>query len=99
MAVYTVGLWTVKPDEEEAFIAAWRAMATATASEYAGASAVLLRDRETPSLFISAGPWESMDQIDQWRASLTFANGVGAIRPHLDSFEPHTMDPVVTIGP
>lgn len=98
MAVYTVGLWRVKPGEEDAFVAAWRAMATATAGDFPGANAVLLRDRDTPSLFISAGPWESLEQIETWRASTTFSSGVGAIRGHLESFEPHTLDPVVTIG-
>ena len=98
MAVYTVGVWRVKPGEEEPFISAWHGMATATASDYPGASAVLLRDRDEPNLFISAGPWDSLEQIEMWRASATFTGGVGAIRPHLESFEPHTMDPVVSIG-
>ena len=98
MAVYTVGLWRVKQGEEDAFVSAWRDMATATASDFEGASAVLLQDRETPTLFISAGPWDSTEQIDTWRASATFTDGVGAIRPHLEGFEPHTMDPVVTLG-
>lgn len=98
MAVYTVGVWNVKPGEEDAFVAAWRNMATATASDYPGASAVLLRDKETPNLFVSVGPWDSLAQIEAWRASATFTEGVGELRPHLESFEPHTMDPVVTIG-
>jgi heme-degrading monooxygenase HmoA len=98
MAVYTVGLWRVKQGEEELFVSAWRDLATATARDHPGASAVLLRDRDAPNLFISAGPWESLEQIETWRASTTFTSSVGAIRPHLESFEPHTMDPVVTIG-
>ena len=98
MAVYTVGLWRVNLGEEEAFVAAWRKMAVETESDFPGASAVLLRDRVEPGLFVSAGPWESMEQIEAWRASATFTTGVGNIRPHLESFEPHTMDPVVTIG-
>jgi heme-degrading monooxygenase HmoA len=98
MAVYTVGLWNVKPGEEDAFITAWRNMATATASEYPGASAVLLRDKETPNLFLSVGPWDSLAQIEDWRASATFTSGLGVIRTHLESFEPHTMDPAATIG-
>jgi len=98
VAVYTVGFWRVKPGEEDAFIVAWREMASKTASDVPGASAVLLQDRDTPGLFVSSGPWESLEQVESWRASTTFAAGVAAIRPHLDSFEPHTMDPVVTIG-
>jgi heme-degrading monooxygenase HmoA len=91
-AVYTVGLWKVKPGEEDAFIAAWRDLANATANEHADTTAVLLRDRETPNHFVSAGPWESLEEIEAWRASTTFTSGVGEIRPHLETFEPHTMD-------
>ena len=79
-------------------MSAWRELATETAMDFPGASAVLLQDREAPGLFVSFGPWDSLEQIASWRASLTFTTGVGAIRPHLESFEPHTMDPVATIG-
>jgi len=41
---------------------------------------------------------ESLEQIEMWRASTTFGEGVAKIRELLDGFEPHTMDPVVTIG-
>jgi heme-degrading monooxygenase HmoA len=98
VTVYTVGLWRVKPGEEDAFVSAWREMATKTASAFPGATAVLLQDRDTPGLFVSSGPWESLEQIESWRASATFTAGVAGIRPHLDSFEAHTMEPVVTIG-
>jgi quinol monooxygenase YgiN len=98
VAVYTIGLWRVKSGEEDAFVSAWRDMATKTAAAFPGASAVLLQDRQTPGLFVSSGPWESMEQIESWRASTTFTFGVAAIRPYLDGFEPHTMDVVVTIG-
>jgi heme-degrading monooxygenase HmoA len=98
VAVYTVGLWRVKTGEEDAFVSAWRELATRTASDFPGASAVLLQDRDTPGLFVSSGPWESLEQIESWRSSTTFTAGVEAIGSHLVSFEPHTMNPVVTIG-
>jgi heme-degrading monooxygenase HmoA len=98
MAIYTLGVWTVKPGREDAFIEAWNAMATATAADYPGASAVLLRDRDEPTKFISSGPWNSLDQIETWRASSTFQDGVGRIRELIERFEPHTMDLVVTVG-
>jgi quinol monooxygenase YgiN len=98
MAVYTLGLWRVKPGCEERFVAAWRAMADRTKADFPDASAVLLRDREAPNLFVSSGPWESLDQVGQWRASPAFTEGVAAIRELLDGFEPHTMDPVVTVS-
>lgn len=98
MTVYTVGLWQVKAEEEEAFVAAWHDLASKTKADHPEASVVLLRDRDVPGLFISAGPWESLEQIQTWRASSTFADGVAAIKPHLESFEPHTLDLVVSIA-
>ena len=98
MAIYTVGTWTVKPGQEAQFVQAWREMATRSAQDFPGASVVLLRDRDRPNVFLSCGPWESLEQIQAWRASGTFQQGIAKIRPFLDAFEPHTMDPVVTIG-
>lgn len=98
MSVYTVGLWRVKPGQEESFVAAWSDMAARTADDFPGAQAVLLRDRDTPGLFLSSGPWKSLEEIETWRGSATFQEGVATIRQCLESFEPHTMDPVVTVG-
>lgn len=98
MAVYTLGVWTVKPGREEEFVAAWRDLATRTAAEFPAPSALLLRDRDNPNVFISSGPWPSLEEIGRWRSSATFTDGVGKIRELLDGFEPHTMDPVVDVG-
>ncbi len=97
VSIYTLGIWTVKPGREEEFIQAWRDMATKTQSEF-GPPATLLRDRDNPHRFISSGPWESLEQIQAWRASTTFNDGVGRIRELLDNFEPRTMDETVVIG-
>jgi heme-degrading monooxygenase HmoA len=99
MAVYTLGIWTVKPGHEEEFISAWREMAARTKADFPDASAVLLRDRDAPNRFVSSGPWDSLEQVEAWRASPSFRDGVAKIREFLDRFEPHTMDPVVTIAP
>lgn len=96
MAVYTLALWRARSGEEDGLVAAWKAMAAATKADFPDATAVLLRDREDPRLFVSFGPWESAEQVQQWRASRAFTEGVGAMRPHLDHLEPHTMD-VVTV--
>ena len=99
MAVYTLGVWTVRPGAEDDFVAAWRAMATHTATDFPSATAMLLRDRDQPNLFISYGPWQSLAEIESWRGSATFRDGVTRIRASLETFEPHTMDPVVTVDP
>ena len=97
MAVYTLGVWTVRPGAEDDFVAAWRDMAGSTAADFPSATAVLLRDRDRPNLFISYGPWQSLAEIESWRGSATFRDGVARIRTSLETFEPHTMDPVVTV--
>ena len=97
MSVYTLGIWTARQGQEDEFIAAWQAMATATADRFPGGQAVLLRDRDKPNQFISSGPWTSLEEVERWRASDVFEQGVSRIRPLLESFEPHTMDPVVVI--
>lgn len=97
MAVYTLGIWTAKPGEEDAFVAGWKEFATATKTDFPEATAMLLRDRDEPNVFISFGPWESLDQIEQWRGSEMFKSGIGKIRAALESFEAHTMDVAVEI--
>jgi heme-degrading monooxygenase HmoA len=91
-------MWTVKPGREHEFIGAWQALAAATAADFPGASALLLQDRDAPSRFISTGPWESLDQIEAWRDSDTFRDGVSKIREVVDGFEPHTMDLAASVG-
>jgi heme-degrading monooxygenase HmoA len=72
-------------------------MASHTKTDSPNASAVLLRDREKPNRFVSSGPWDSVEQVQPWRACPAFREGVAMIGEFLDGFEPHTMDPVVTI--
>lgn len=98
MSVYTLGIWTVKEGHEDEFVAAWRDLAVQTAADFPGSTARLLRDRDAPNRFISSGPWQSLEQIEAWRASSTFTAGVGRLRELLDGFEPHTMDEAAAIG-
>ena len=92
VTIYTAGMWIVKPGQEAQFIEVWRELATGSAREFPGASAVLLRDRDRPNVFLSRGPWQSLEQIEAWRASAIFQESLARIRPRLESFEPHSMD-------
>ncbi|MGA9715844.1 MAG: antibiotic biosynthesis monooxygenase family protein [Aeromicrobium sp.] len=97
MAVYTLGIWRVKPGHEEDFVAAWKQLADGTRADLPQATATLLRDREDPSLFVSSGPWESVEQVNEWRSSPVFTGSLAVIREHIEDFEPHTMDLAVNI--
>jgi quinol monooxygenase YgiN len=97
MAVYTSGRWKVAPGKEDDFISAWTELASRTQGDFPESTAMLLRDRDDPSLFLSFGPWPSVAEIEQWRASETFQSGVGKIRPLLTEFTAHTLDPVASV--
>ncbi len=97
MSIYTLGLWRVKAGHEDPFVAAWRSLADRTKVDFPEASATLLRDQDDPRLFVSSGPWASAERVAEWRSSAAFTESVSAIREHLDSFEPHTMDLTVDI--
>ncbi len=92
MTVYTLGIWTVKAGREEDFVRAWRELADRTKSDFPDETATLLRDRDQANQFVSFGPWESLEQIEQWRDSNTFKQGVAKLRELLDEFSPRTMD-------
>ena len=92
MPVFTLGIWTVSEGREDDFVRTWQDLAERTKGDFPDATATLLRDRDQPNRFVSYGPWESLEQIEQWRSSGTFQAGVGKIRELLESFTPHTMD-------
>ncbi|WP_427134868.1 antibiotic biosynthesis monooxygenase family protein [Pseudarthrobacter sp. S9] len=98
MSVYTLGIWLVHPGRENDFVQAWRDLARKTKEDFPNAHGVLMHDRDVPNRFISTGPWESLEQIEQWRASAGYQQGVQDIREMLEHFEPHTLDEAASIG-
>ena len=96
--VWTHGRWLVAPGREDEFVQAWQEFAEWTTTEFPAARGVLLRDRERPNRFYSFGPWESVDDVERWRASSGFEERVGRIRELLESFEPFTLESAATVG-
>jgi len=97
MSVFTLGIWTVNDGREDDFVHAWRDLAERTKEDFPDATATLLRDRDQQNRFVSFGPWESLDQIEQWRSSTTFQTGVAKIRELVDDFVPFTLDQAAEI--
>lgn len=97
MSVYTLGIWLVKPGRENDFVQAWRDMARKTKEDFPQAQAVLMHDQDVPNRFISTGPWGSLEEIEQWRASSAYTDGVGAVREMIEHFEPHTLDEAAVV--
>ncbi|WP_412537881.1 antibiotic biosynthesis monooxygenase [Longispora sp. K20-0274] len=99
--LYTVGIWTVKPGHEDAFVAGWQALADWTAMNFAGQgdAARLLRDRADPQHFVSFGAWPDAETVARWRASREFGEHVERLKEHLDGFVPGTFDVAAEIQP
>ena len=97
--VWTHGTWTVKAGREDDFVEAWREMAREVAAHLeVRTTPLLLRDRDRPNVFISFGPWESLDAVTRFRASEPFRRHVTAMGALLEDFEARTLDQVVHGG-
>jgi heme-degrading monooxygenase HmoA len=90
--MYTVGLWTTKPGNEQAFITEWKSFAQWTERNQSGSrTGYLLRDRNSPGKFISFGPWENEEAINRWRESPEFKAFVLKARELCTDFQPQSM--------
>lgn len=98
MTVYTHGIWTAKPGHEEEFVALWDELAQWTITRFPDASGTLLRSREQPNRFLSFGPWESIEQIAEWRGASEWQELVGRMREVLEGFESGTYDVAASAG-
>ncbi len=96
--IFTSGRWTVRPGQEDQFIAAWREFAEWTKAHHHDAGwVVLLRDQEHSNQFTSLGPWLSAASVDAWRQDEGFRSRIGGIRALLDNFEAASLEPVLEL--
>ncbi len=98
VSVYTLGIWLVHPGRENDFVQVWRDLARKTKEDFPNAKGVLMHDRDVKNRFISTGPWESLEQIEQWRDSALFKQSVEAMKDMLEHFESRTLDEAASIG-
>ena len=89
---YTHTTWRVKPGMEEEFVQRWSEWVEWSHLQGLRASARLLRDVESPSTFVSFGPWESVDAVGRWRALPGYHERVARLHEVVESFEPRTLE-------
>jgi heme-degrading monooxygenase HmoA len=91
---FTHSIWTVKAGQEEEFVRRWLDLAEWSAAQGLTGSARLLRDADDPRVFVSFGPWESLEKVARWRSSPGFHERVARLQEVLDRFEPRTLNQV-----
>jgi heme-degrading monooxygenase HmoA len=91
---YTHTTWRVKPGQEEEFIRRWKEWIDWSHLQGLGPRARLLRDAESPSTFVSFGPWENLDAVRSWRALPGYHERVARLHEVVESFEPRTLEQV-----
>ncbi len=97
---YTVGVWTVKPGKERAFIAEWEAFARWTSENQSGAqTGYLLQDTRSPEKFISFGPWENEEAIKNWRERPEFKAFATKASELCTEFQPRSLTLVASSEP
>ena len=89
---YTSTTWIVKPGHEDEFVRRWTAFADWSAGHGLAAPAMLLRDVDEPTRFVSFGPWEDIQMIWRWRGLTGFQEHVASLNEVLVSFEPRTLE-------
>ena len=97
--LFTCGRWQVAAGKEDEFVAAWRELADWTSTTISGAGwAKLLRDRETPNVFLSIGRWDSIAALHEWRSNAGFTERIGNMRGMLEDFEAKILETTAEIG-
>jgi quinol monooxygenase YgiN len=93
---FSVGIWQVKPGKEYEFKAAFKEFADWVFNQNLGADEVyLLQDLQQPSHFITCGPWDSIQRIEEWRQLPEFEKFFIKARRMCDEATSLTMRPLV----
>ncbi len=98
MTVYTLGVWHVQPGREDEFVRAWDNLARWTVENEYESHGTLVRDRESPSRYVSFGLWPSAEAAGRWRESEGFRERFAVIEETLERFEPQLLDVVMRVG-
>ena len=90
---YSSTTWIVKPGQEDEFVRRWTAFAEWSTSQGL-AGAMLLRDVDDASRFVSFGPWDDLQTIFRWRGLTGFQEHVLSLNEVVERFEPRTLEVV-----
>ena len=96
--IFTLGMWRVRPGEEEAFITAWRELGGFFMSlAQPPGPGTLVQSLDEPQLFYSFGPWPSLDAVQSMRADPRTPAMIGKLTALCSEAKPGTFGVVATI--
>jgi len=95
---FSVGMWTTKSGQSDAFVKIWKDMANyVTESSKGGIDFTLAQDADQSNVFVSFGRWESIDVFKIWSESPEFKSYMNKIKPLCDDVNIRTMKSVFSI--
>lgn len=98
--IYSLGIWSVKTDKEDDFLKNWKDFANWTIQNQKGArSVIMLQDSEQKNRYISLGPWDNAESLQEWRKTPEFKDAFVKFKELCNEIEPHTMVKIVDMSP
>lgn len=94
---YTMGFWTAKAGEEDAFAAAWTEFAEWMKEQPGVETMRLVRDLKEPAKFISFANWKRIELIHAWKSTPEFKERIGRVKQHTDEFTAAEAELVVRV--
>ena len=96
--VYTLGVWKVKPGQEEGFIAVWKELGDFFRSlPNPPGPGTLVQSLDDPTLFYSFGPWNSLADIQAMRAHPQTPAMIGKLASLCETATPAAFRLVATV--
>jgi hypothetical protein len=97
--VYTLGVWKVKRGQEQAFIAAWKALGDYFFSlPKPPGPGTLVQSLEDPTQFYSFGPWRNVEDIQAMRADPRTPEKIGKLVALCEEAKPGAFRVVARVG-
>ena len=96
--IYTLGVWRVKPGNEDAFIAAWKELgAYFLGLPQPPGPGRLIQSIDDAELFYSFGPWPSPEAVQAMRAHPVTPERIGKLSALCDEAKPGGFRLVATV--
>lgn len=93
--IFSSAIWVVKSGNEQKLIDLWSDFADWTGKNIAGSTeASLLQSLDEPQKFLSFGPWQSLESVEDWRSRPQFKEYFSQLQEICEEITPMTLKKV-----